>query len=246
MSVAPSRTIVVMAILLSFCVIGLSLAAGEADSLEKDLVRARRSYDVELAEAVLERSQDRPVLRVRAGLLLAELLRIEFETLERQQRETRTAIGRRIDAAADTALQQIEELPENSERWRMQADLIATRIRSNFRARKFHAEFEAASERALELDDANPRAWVTSAGPFVFAGPNHGQDFEEAIRLLDHALELAPGLESALLLRGLAEERRGENKRALANWRAVLEANPLCKPAETGIARLEALSESNP
>ena len=250
MSNIATRALVVIAAFLALAGHSSSAAAqnpGEVnlDALVTELERAATSYDVELAESVLERA-DNLELRVRAGLLVAELLRIEFETLDPGERQARTALGRRIDAAAIAALERIGELPESSERWRMQADLIATRIRSNFRARKHHKEFEAASERALELDEDNARAWVTAAGPFVFAGPAHGQDYDEAIRLLDRALELAPALESALLLRGLAEERRGAFDRALTNWRAALRANPLCTPSKTAIARLNEVEPKDP
>jgi tetratricopeptide (TPR) repeat protein len=221
----------------------------DLDSLGHELEVASTSYDLELAESVFARVDDLDSQRstaeslelcVRTALLVAELLRIEFEKLDRHERKERTAIGRRIDAAAGDALERIDGLPESSERWRMRADLVATQIRSDFRARKYRKEFESFSRRALELDEKNARAWVTAAKPFVFAGPTHGQDYEEAIRLLDRALELAPALEAALLLRGLAEERRGATDRALENWRAALRANPLCAPAEEGIARLEA------
>ena len=209
---------------------------------------ASSSFDIGQAEQVLSRArllvetQPSPraiELEVRAAVLVAELERLAFERLPRDEREARSEIGKRIDAIAKAALARVESLPESSERWRLRADLLATMIRSDFRARKYHKAFEAAIDGATRLDAENPHAWVSAAKPLIFAGPKRGQDLDQAVRLLDRALELEPGLESALLLRGLAEERRGAPERAAVDWRSALDANQTCKPARAGLERLD-------
>jgi len=233
---AVFRTLVVGCVLL--------LSMGGADDglvvLEHDLAAALRAWDVAAVEGVLIRvrshrsgagSPAAAELQVRAGLALAELLRVEFEDTPPADRSGRTALGQRIDVAAGEALVHLARLPESSERFRIEADLLATMIRSDYRAKKYRRDLEAATERALDLDADNPRAWVAAAKPHVFAGPKRGGDLDEAMRLLDQALELEPGLESALLLRALVWERRGDQARAVADWRAALDANPQCRPA---------------
>lgn len=219
-----------------------------SDALEncRDLLRtASGSYDLGEAERALacaraesQSSLPSVELEVRAALLIAELERIAFESLDRSERKQRSEIGGRIDAVAEVALLQIEELTESSERWRLQADLLATMIRSDFRAKKYHRAFEEAVDRSRRLDPENAHLWVTSAKPLVFAEPTRGQDFDGAIRMLDRALEIEPGLESALLLRAVAEERRGNRDRAIVDWRAALAANPQCEPAREELERL--------
>lgn len=223
----------------------VAAAAGEpAAGLASELSRALKTYDAEAATAVLSRAraaagggEDGPLLelRVEAGLAVAELLRIEFEETPADERAVRTNLGQRIDAAAEEALGLIDDLPESSERYRMEADLVATMIRSDFRARKYRDRLEEATGRALDLDPDSARAWVTAAKPLVFAEAEHGGDLDEAVRLLDRALELEPGLEPALLLRALAYERRGDDAKAEADWRAALEANPHCEPARRAL-----------
>ncbi|MFV2072370.1 MAG: hypothetical protein ACC742_06925 [Thermoanaerobaculales bacterium] len=214
--------------------------ATDLDVLGRDLETATRAYDRGLAITVLacirrlneERMSPAGAdLQARAALLAAEIERLAFEDAPPGQRAVRSEIGRRIDEAADQGLIVLDRMSESSERYRIEADLLATKIRSDFRAKKFRKRFQAAVARALELDEGNPRAWVTAAKPLAFAGPKRGGDLSEAVRLLDRALELAPGLESALLLRGLVWERRGDQARAEADWRAALDANPQCKPA---------------
>lgn len=204
-----------------------------------DLGQAEEALSLARALAGSQPSAQAIELEVRSGLLVAELERLAFESLPPDQRQARSAIGKRIDTVAEAALARAEALPESSERWRLRADLLATMIRSDYRAKKHHKAFEEAVEEAMRLDGENAHVWVTAAKPLIFAGPKRGQDLDEAVRVLDRALEIAPGLESALLLRALAEEGRGESKRAAADWRAALRANPLCGPARAGIERNE-------
>jgi len=216
----------------------LAPAAGACG--RESITAAERTYDLEAAESALDActveasgagddAHDENL--VRAALLVAELIRIEFEDLETSQKKERRALGERIDAAADLGLEKLESLPETSSRQRMRADLLATKIRSDFRAKKYAGEMKAAAARALELDPGNARAMVTLAKPFLFADARHGRDLEEAVRMLSAALAIDPGLESALLLRALALELQGETEASLSDLRAALAANPNCRPA---------------
>jgi tetratricopeptide (TPR) repeat protein len=236
-------------------VAGLGLLVGgwpaggaELESARQELVAAARAYDAEAATAVLaglrrpleEETADGLALRVEAGLVVAEVLRVTYEQTPQGERAGRRLLGQRIDAAAEEALTLVDRLPETSERERMRADLLATLIRSDYRAQKHDDAFQAAVARARELDPDNPRALVTAAKPLLFADAAHGGDPAAALRLLDRALELAPGLESAVLLRALALDTVGDQQAALAAWRRALERNPLCRPARWRLERARA------
>jgi len=211
----------------------------DEETAAHELAAAARSWDVEAATLVLsglrrtpERESDRRLaVRVEAGLLVAELLRVEYEQTPAEQRVERRLLGQRIDAAAEEALALVDRLAESSERERMRADLLATLIRSDFRAKQHEAELKAAVARALELDPDNPRALVTAAKPWLFADAEHGGDPRQAIVLLDRALALDPELEPALLLRALAHDVVGDHDAAIQGWRRALERNPQCRPA---------------
>lgn len=210
-------------------------------ALSAQLDAATRSWDSAAASEVLNHSRELDGdaarrLQVEAGLALAEILRVEFEQTPAGEREQRRTLGLRIDVAAEEALSALDGLAETSERERMRADLIATMIRSDFRARRYRDELQAAIDRALELDTDNPRALVTAAKPLVFAPPDQGRDLAAATERLDRALELAPGLESALLLRAEAEERAGDDAAARRDWQRALSANPDCLPAQRALA----------
>jgi tetratricopeptide (TPR) repeat protein len=217
-------------------------AGGPRDlpSLGRALDEAVRRYDVAAATTVLSEarvarsssaSPQLAALHARAALAVAELLRIELEGLAPGEAEQRRLLGLRIDASAEDGLTVLDGLPETSEVQRTRADLIATMIRSDFRAKKYELSFRAAVDRALELDPGNARGWVSSAKPYLFAEPEHGGDVAEALRRLDRALELDALLESARLLRAVAHEKAGDPVAAERDWEAALRANPQCRPA---------------
>jgi tetratricopeptide (TPR) repeat protein len=163
-------------------------------------------------------------------------LRIEFEEHPKEEGEIRREIGGRVDASAMEGLRVLDSIPESSERERIRADLLATMIRSDFRAKKYEQAFNRAASMALEFDRDNPRAWVTAAKPLIFAPADRGRDLDEAIRHLDRALELDPALESALLLRALAHRELGDDKASETDLRSALDINPRCLPAKRALA----------
>lgn len=231
------RTIVVLAGVMASAASGV---ASDARELDRALADAVRRYDLGAATASLSAvraargegpSAELTELHVRASLAVSELLRLDFERLGEKSAEQRRILGQRIDATAGEGLEVLAGLPESSEHQRIRADLIATMIRSDFRAKKYESEFKAAVGRALELDDANARAWVSAAKPYLFAPPERGRDLAEAIRLLDRALVLDPGLEPALLLRAHAHDQLGEAAAAERDWREALRVNPDSAPA---------------
>lgn len=232
-------------------VAGLALALigaappADPDRVAREVARAERRWDGDAAVAALTnaralaRSAPGPAataLQIRAGLLAAELLRVRFERATTDSSGNREQLGQQIDAFAEEALALIEAQPVTSERYRLEADLLATMIRSDFRAKKYEARFNAAVARARELDPRNPRALVAAAKPFLFAPPGRGRDPAEGIDLLDRALALDPRLESALLLRALGREQLGDRPGAEADWRTALELNPDCAPARQSLA----------
>ena len=224
----------------------LVLAAGDDRAVvEGAVARAERTWDTAGAVAALSRARElqraapspaTALLQVRAGLLAAELLRVELELAKNAASPGRDTLGQRIDASAEEALALLPSLPPTSERLRMEADLVATMIRSDFRAKKHEARLRAAIAEARRLDPKNARAVVAEAKPLLFAPPEHGRDLRAGIDLLDRALALDPRLEPALLLRAFARDQLGERAAAEADWRAALALNPECRPARDALA----------
>jgi tetratricopeptide (TPR) repeat protein len=233
-------SVALAAILLTGAAPPLDLAA-----VERAVAAAERRWDADAAVAALGRArslakqQPAPAtraLQLKAGLLAAELLRVRFEERLRGDPASRGTLGEQIDVMATEALGLLSGEPDSSERARTEADLVATMIRSDFRAKKYEGRFNAAVARARRLDPRNARAVVTSAKPLLFAPPGHGRDVPGGIALLDEALRLDPRLEGALLLRAWAHQKLGDRAAAAADWRAALSLNPECTPARKGLA----------
>jgi len=228
-----------------FAFISAASLAEPAAVWQERLTEAERTYDEDALVALvdeLDRQELNPELELslaKGYLALAELHRIEFENLDEGDRVGRRETGARVDEAADAGLAIVEGLTESSEQQRILADLLGTKIRSNFRAKRFRNRMEAAAARALELDAKNAYAYVSSAKPFLYASERRGGDTERAIELLETALDIHPKLEKGRLLLARAYEENNEPERAIAVLDAVLQQNPACKPAIYELERLQ-------
>ena len=236
-------TLGVSALLLAFA--NPAVGATDALAVERAVAAAERRWDADAAVAALNQaralarlapSPTATALHLRAGLLAAELLRVRFEQTPQRESATRETLGAQIDAIASEALALVETGKPTSERYRVEADLVATLIRSDFRAKKYETRLKAAIARARELDPRNPLALISAAKPLLFAPPEHGRDLAAGIALLDQALALDPRLESALLLRAFAHDALGDRTAAETDWRATLRLNPDCAPAKAALA----------
>jgi predicted TPR repeat methyltransferase len=81
---------------------------------------------------------------------------------------------------------------------------------------------------------------VTGSKRLLFAKERRGGDVEEALALLNRALELDGDHVMGLVLRGTAHEKLEDFDSAQMDWERALELNPSCKPAKD---KLEALSK---
>lgn len=221
--------------------IPLSIAVLLGASSSARLAEVESHYDIARAQEFVEQVRDEPghdALLAEALLVLAELHRIEFEALDESQRAERRTLGNQIDDLADEALELIDGATESSHALRLEADLLAVKIRSNYQAKKYRKQMERAAARAIELDPGNAAAYVSAAKPYLFADEDHRGDIDYAIELLETALALAPEFEKAHLLLAHAMEQQGEVDRARQRYETALETNPDCRPARDALARL--------
>ncbi len=208
--------------------------------VSSDLAEARETYDleaaIEIADSLAAVHDETPTNEfileaAEADLLVAELLRIEFEMTPEDEREARRELGDRIDSAAQRGLDRIDSLEESSRVLRVRADLIATLIRSKFRGQKYRRSMNQAARRAIELDPSNASAWVTLAKPPAFKPGRDDADRAEALEMLDEALTLDPDHETARVMRGRMLYELGDEAAARSEWSSVLKQNPRCRPA---------------
>ncbi len=216
--------------LIALCLASLTTFAGP-------LEEAARTYDLPTAKAIAAAlpGDDNAEQRARAHLLVAELLRIDFEFLPESATKERRALGKEIDEAADTGLLAAASMTESSEKYRLTADLLGTKIRSTYRAGKFKDEMNRAIDKALDLDPNNAYAIIARAKTFIFRPDPSGEELQQAFALLENALMLNAALERAKLLQAHAHDLLGEHEKAIALWEALLAGNSDCKPARRAL-----------
>ncbi|MEM6486288.1 MAG: hypothetical protein AAF662_15050 [Pseudomonadota bacterium] len=207
---------------------------------EEQLARARFELDLQLAEPLLLRldPEHDSKLFADASLLAAELKRGEYER-ETEDKQRRRALGKEIDRIARAGLKALDSVPESSERYRIEADLNSTMIRTKFRGMKLQPKVEASIDKALELDPFNASAIVSAARRPLFAKPKHGGDLTKALSLLDSALDIEPEHLSALMLRSTAYAKLGDAERAERDWAVALSLNPNIKGARESLLGIE-------
>lgn len=205
-----------------------------ADELQEQFAEAQYTFDQPLAKDLLPQyeqlaqttnSESAWLDYAAAALLVAELIRGDYEyssVAKKQKRE----LGRDIDRVANSALKALAILPESSERYRLEADLLGTMIRSKFKGMKYQERLEQAIAKALELDDKNADAWVSNAKRPLFAVEKHGGEPEIALAYLNRALEIRPEHVQALLFRGVAHTKLGESELAEEDWALAKKLNP--------------------
>jgi hypothetical protein len=222
-------------------------APAQTDELHRRFTAAQYNFDQVLAEELLPEfeqlaissgSEDAWLDYSTVALLVAELKRGDYEYGE-LKRKARRQLGRDIDKIARAALASLESLPDSSERYRLEADLLGTMIRSKFQGVKYQARLEESIARALELDDRNANAWVSHARRPLFAPVRHGGDVARALEYLDRALEIDSEHVQAVLFRGVAHSKLGNATLADADWALALELNPNTAQARDRLLNIE-------
>lgn len=222
--------------------LGLDVAAPQPTDLTAEVTRVERDSDLDgalkLVEALKTRtvSNARPedlMLLGRVALAAAEMRRYDYEKAVDIDPRDRRLLGRDIDDVAKIGHDALDALPDdNSEKWRIKADLYMTMIRSYYKGNKYIDAMDSAMAKALELDPKNPNALVTASKRPLFAEEQHGGDVPKAMDLLNRALEIDANMERAIAFRGVAYESLGETDKAIAEWKRALELNPKSRLAQ--------------
>ncbi|MEM9398389.1 MAG: hypothetical protein AAF991_12990, partial [Pseudomonadota bacterium] len=115
----------------------------DLSSVQKRLETARFELDVEQADAALALidAGTNPLLFADASLLLAELKRGEYERVK-DDKTLRRGLGKEIDRLAKAGIAALDRADPVSERYRLEADLYATMIRTKFRGMKLQPKLE--------------------------------------------------------------------------------------------------------
>lgn len=233
--------------LLASVLLSIPSFAASFDELMAEAGRVTHEYDLAAGAELIDQmkpivdedsSDEQKLTLASVALMVAELRRMEYETTDAEPREKRL-LGRTIDDAAETGLRALKTATKTSERWRIRADLYGTMIRSKFKGKKYGGEMDKATEKALELDPKNANAIVTGSKRALFAKPSQGGDVPKALEMLNEALDLDPNHERALIFRGIAYEKLGNDDQAEVDWKQALQLNPHSRLAKENLQSME-------
>lgn len=225
-----------------------TLAIADAATLEELRTRVQtlhETYDMKDAETALteveafiarDPSPEAQLLLARAALQVA-MLRREIYEKDELDLPAKRDLGTAIDAVAGTGQLALKSAPEVSERYRIEADLWGTIMRTQWKGNKFKDQMGEALAKAEELDPDNPMVYVSQSKRYIFARERQGGDLEKAVETLNKALALDPDNVPAYLFRGLAHEKLEDLPAARADWQRALEINPRCRPAREFLER---------
>lgn len=227
-----------MIAILTLCLAICNTATEAAENWELRLQTAQQHYDLKLAESLAEEirkvsnsalTAESRLVFAKCLLFMAEMNRVEFERYSVEMASKRRPLGKAIDEAAETALAQLEYLDDSAEVWRLRADCYGVMIRNDFLAKKFRKRMDNALAKALEQDPGNPYVQLSVARPYLFADVRHGGNLDKAVEILNDVLEKYPDFEAALLLRGLAYQRKNNRDAANHDWQRAIAINPYCR-----------------
>ncbi|HOZ45462.1 MAG TPA: tetratricopeptide repeat protein [Candidatus Hydrogenedentes bacterium] len=236
-------------VVLACAVLGADYSTASVHVLTEAVATAHRTYDLDLAQALLpvleqrvngggtEGEEDVRQLLAEDALLVASLLRNVYEHSDTNTAQKRE-LGQAIDAAAASGFSALGALPDTSEKHRIMADFYTMMMRTKFKGSTYEEAMETEGDRALELDPDNPKALITKSRRKLFAETNHGGDFQAGLAMVNRAMELDPNDAGAYILRGLAYERHDMPDKAIADWQRALEINPEATPAREYLERL--------
>ncbi|MEO0437737.1 MAG: hypothetical protein AAF098_12605 [Pseudomonadota bacterium] len=209
-------------------------------SAREQLEGARFALDIEQAEVALARIDPtaNPLLFADASLLLAELKRGDYERIK-DDKSLRREIGKEIDQLAKAGLAALINAEPVSERYRLEADLYATMIRTKFRGMKLQPKLEKSLEIAIEIDEENTAAWVSMSRRPLFAKKSQGGDVPKALELLNRALAINPDYVPGLMFRGTALAKLGESEAAEEDWDKAIALNPNVAEARQSLLVIE-------
>lgn len=237
-----------MALVMMLALVSLPIYADDLDSLITEADAARAAFDEEAAnkayKALWNYVEKNPEAGAKANMALAEaaltyaeMRRFEYGKSDVTPEEKRS-LGSEIDLAAGAGHDALKQLDDSSEKFRIQADLYATMIRTKYHGKRYAKRMDKAMEKALEMDLDNYKAYVTACKRPLFASKKHGGDLDKAMDLLMKSLSLNPEYERALVMRGIAHEKLGDLDKAKADWNKVLASNPNSRSARENLDRI--------
>jgi tetratricopeptide (TPR) repeat protein len=219
------------------------LRAQTDDALASSLDAARRTRDesqIQSLKTQLEQrlSQNSNDAQTPYQLALVQAYLVDVYEARKDKKSAGTAVDKAIEAAQRSL--QLNE--KSADAHSLLADLYGRKISlgsAMFAGPKYGPKIDQENQRAMALDDKNPRVWASSGRKFLMAPKMFGGDIPKAIDSFQKSLSLDPSQDETWVWLAKAYQKQGDKPKACDAIQHALRFNPQSGFAQQTSASLE-------
>jgi len=206
------------------------LRAQTDDSLASSLEAARRTRNESQLQSLktqLEQrvNQNQDDAQTPYQLALVQVYLVDVYEARKDKKSAGTAVDKAIEAAQRSL--QLNE--KSADTHSLLADLYGRKIslgNGMFAGPKYGPKVDEENQRAMALDDKNPRVWASSGRKFLMAPKMFGGDVLKAIDSFQKSLSLDPSQDEAWVWLAKAYQKQGDKPKAREAIQRALQLNP--------------------
>lgn len=201
-----------------------------ADPLAASIEAARRARDepqLQSLKTQLEQRISQNPNDARSEYDLAVVQSYLIDVYE--SRKDKKAAGAALDQAIETVLRSIQLNDKSADAHSLLADLYGRKISlSNpmFAGPKFGPKADEENNRAMALDNKNPRVWAALGRKYLMTPKMFGGDVPKAIESFQKSLSLDPSQDETWVWLAKAYQKQGDKPKARDAIQHALQLNP--------------------
>jgi tetratricopeptide (TPR) repeat protein len=207
-----------------------TLQAQTNDALASALESARRTRDESQLQSLrtqLEQHLSQDANNAQTPYRLAQVQAYLADVYEARKDKKSADIA--VDKAIEAAQRSLQLNEKSADAHSLLADLYGRKISlgsAMFAGPKYGPKIDQENQRAMALDDKNPRVWASSGRKFLMAPKMFGGDVLKAIDSFQKSLSLDPSQDEAWVWLAKAYQKQGDKPKAREAIQRALQLNP--------------------
>jgi tetratricopeptide (TPR) repeat protein len=220
-------------------------AAGAGDAgLATSIEAARRTRDEAQLKVLSAQLEERAAQNPNDAQAQYDLALVRGYLVDAYEaRKDKKAANATIDKAIEAAQRSIQLNDKSADAHSLLADLYGRKIglgNGVFAGPKFGPKVKEENQRAMALDDKDPRAWASLGRQYLMAPKMFGGDVTKAIESLQKSLSLDTQQDDTYVWLAKAYEKQGDKAKAREAIQHALQLNPaspIAKHTATELAK---------
>jgi tetratricopeptide (TPR) repeat protein len=206
------------------------LRAQTDDSLASALKAARRTRDESLLQSLRTQLEQRLSQDANDAQTPYQLAQVQVYLADvYEARKDKKSAGTAVDKAIEAAQRSLQLNEKSADTHSLLADLYGRKISlgsAMFAGPKYGPKIDQENQRAMALDDKNPRVWASSGRKFLMAPKMFGGDVPKAIESFQKSLALDPSQDETWVWLAKAYQKQGDKSKAQDAIQHALQLNP--------------------